>query len=99
MVRDRVRAGDVSFGHHWRHGAEQHFGVRQMREVVLNGQVIDWMRDRQRLLFCCRVRNRRRRWVWLHVVVDYINPELAGLVTAYVPDPTQWEEPPLRRRR
>lgn len=99
MVKDRVLSGDVTFGHHWQHGAEQHFGYRQISEVILYGQVIDWMRDRQRLLFVGRVRNRQRRLVWLHAVVDYANPVMLGVITAYVPDPSQWEEPPLRRRR
>jgi hypothetical protein len=99
MVKDRILVGDVSFGHPWQHGEEQHFGYRQIREIVLHGQVIDWMRDRQRLLFCGRVRNRQRRWVWLHAVIDYGDAELVGIITAYVPNASQWEEPPLRRRR
>jgi hypothetical protein len=99
MVKDRVLSGDVSFGHPWQHGEEQHFGYRQIREVVLNGHVIDWMRERQRLLFCGRVRNRQHRLVWLHAVIDYAGAEIVGIITAYVPDQSQWEEPPLRRRR
>jgi hypothetical protein len=100
MVRDRIIAGDVTFGPHiWEHASAEQFRYTQIREVVLYGQVIDWMRDRRRLLFCARVRNIERRYVWLHVVVEYVHPELTGLVTAYVPDPSQWEEPPLLRRR
>jgi len=100
MVRDRVIAGDVTFGPHiWEHAGADSFGYRQVREAILHGQVIDWMRDRERLLFCCRLRNIQRRFIWLHVVVEYLSPEQAGLVTAYTPDPSQWEEPPLRRRR
>src|SRR4051794_31666341 len=99
MIRDRVVAGDVEYGHPWRHGAEQHFGLLQIREVILTGQVIDWMPDRQRLLFCARVRNRQRRYIWLHVAADYSHAIKAGIITAYVPDPSRWDDPPLRRRR
>ena len=99
MVRDRIIAGDVSFGHPWQHGAEQQFGYRQIREVVLSGHVIDWMHDRQRLLSCGRVGDRQDRRVWLHVVTDYFDPVMVGIIMAYVPNPSQWEEPPLRRRR
>ncbi len=100
MVRDRILAGDVTFSpHFWEHAEVEDFGYIQAREVVLAGIVIDWMPDRQRLLFCARIRNDYRRLVWLHVVVDYTNPLSTGIVTAYVPDPSQWEEPPLRRRR
>ena len=100
MVRDRILAGDVTFGpHFWEHARAELFGYTQVRETVLTGNVIDWMRDRQRLLICARVRNDMRRYIWLHVVVEYVGPERAGLVTAYQPDPSQWEDPPLRRRR
>jgi hypothetical protein len=100
MVRDRVIAGDVTFGPHiWEHSKTEGFGYIQIREAILEGQIIDWMRDRQRLLFCSRVRNDHFRYIWLHVVVEYLGPERAGLVTAYSPDPSQWDDPPLRRRR
>jgi hypothetical protein len=100
MVQDRVRVGATIRSSHARaHGREQGFGVAQIRAAVLTGVVIDWMAERQRLLFCARVRNREGRLVWLHVVVDYVHPIKAGVVTAYVPDPAEWEEPPLRRRR
>ena len=81
------------------HGRLENFGEEQARHAVLNGIVLDWMPDRQRILFCYRVRNDFGRLVWLHVVVSYIHPVDAGLVTAYTPDPAEWEEPPLRRRR
>jgi hypothetical protein len=100
MVRDRLHASQVSVGSHvLAHGRDESFTLRQVRATVLYGQVIDWMPDRRRLLFCARVRNDGGRLIWLHVVVDYLHPTLAGLVTAYVPDQTEWEEPPLRRRR
>jgi hypothetical protein len=100
MVRDRVLSGDVTFGPHiWEHARVEQFRYTQIREVVLTGNVIDWMRDRQRLLFCARVRNVHRRFIWLHVVAEYVHPECTGLVTAYTPDPSQWEDPPVQRRR
>jgi len=100
MVKDRVASGDVTLGPHiWEHTKSESFGYIQIREAVLEGNVIDWMRDRQRPLFCSRVRNDHQRLVWLHVVVEYLGPERAGLVTAYTPDPAEWEEPPLQRRR
>lgn len=100
MVRDRLQAGQVSVSSHvLAHGRAEGFGLLQVRAAVLYGQVIDWMPDRQRLLFCARVRTDVGRLRWLHVVVEYLHPIQAGLVTAYVPDPTEWEEPPLRRRR
>ena len=100
LVRDRILAGDVTIGPHvWEHGRLDRFGYGQVREVALTGHPIDRMRDRQRILFCGRVRNDDLRWIWLHVVVEYLHPELAGLITAYRPDPAEWEEPPLQRRR
>lgn len=100
MVRDRILAGNRQVGSHVLiHGLQERFGEAQACEVVLHGIVIDWMPDRQRLLFCGRVRNDDGRFIWLHVVVAYIHPIDAGLVTAYTPNPAEWDEPPLRRRR
>ena len=100
MVRDRLRAGQADASSHvLEHGRLEGFTLRQVRAAVLYGQAIEWLPDRQRLLFCARVRNDENRLIWLHVVVEYLGPIRAGLVTAYVPDPTQWEKPPLRRRR
>jgi hypothetical protein len=100
MVKDLVHAGAVTLGPHiWEHSKSEQFGYMQVREVVLQGQVIDWMSDRQRLLFCSRARNDQQRLIWLHVVVEYLGPERAGPVTAYTPDPAEWEDPPLQRRR
>jgi hypothetical protein len=100
MVRDHVRDGDISIGpHFWVHSEAEGFTFVNVREVIQAGSVIEWMADRQRMLFCCRVRNANRRLVWLHVVADYSRREFTGIVTAYTPDPAEWEEPPLRRRR
>ena len=100
MIRDRVRAGDYTVGPHiWQHMQAEGFSLQVVRQVVLDGFVIEWMSDRQRLLICGRARNRERQQIWLHVVCEYVHPELAGLVTSYIPDVTEWENPPLRRRR
>jgi hypothetical protein len=100
MIRDRVRAGQITVSSHVRtHGSREAFNVAQVRQVVLTGIVIEWMSERQRILFCGRVRNLLGHIVWLHVVADYVHPITVGLVTAYMPDLTEWEEPPLRRRR
>src|SRR4051794_17993979 len=100
MVKDRILAGRRRVASHVRaHGRLERFGEDQACRVVLTGVIIDWMPDRQRMLFCGRVRNDAGRLVWLHVVVSYLHPVDVGLVTAYTPDPAEWEEPPLRRRR
>ena len=45
-----------------------------------------------------RVRVATGRLLWLHVVCDYNDREKVGLTTAYVPDPAEWDDPPIRRR-
>src|SRR5438874_8131306 len=100
MVRDRVRARRaVPSPHVWAHAQLEDFGLPQVREAVLFGHIIDWMPGRQRILFCARIKNDQGRLMWLHVVVDYTHPIRVGFVTAYRPDPAEWEEPPLQRRR
>jgi hypothetical protein len=36
--------------------------------------------------------------VYLHVVCEYADAVFIEFVTAYIPDETEWESPPFRRR-
>jgi hypothetical protein len=36
---------------------------------------------------------------YLHVVCEHTDPVYIEIVTAYIPDESEWEWPPVRRRR
>lgn len=78
--------------------AVEGFGIRAVLTAVRDGVIIEWMTERRRFLACARVRDVDGRAMWLHVVCDYTRPTDAGLVTAYVLDRGEWEDPPIRRR-
>lgn len=99
LIRQRIRSGRyVVGGHAIAHAAAEGFTVANALAVVLSGLLIEDYPDRARCLFAGRVRVGPGRRIWLHVVCDYNDPEVAGIVTAYVPDLAQWEHPPFRRR-
>jgi len=100
MVRDRIADGRYTVTSHvQRHAAAENFGIRAVLTTVREGVIIEWMPERRRFLACARVRALDGRAIWLHVACDYTHPTDAGLVTAYIPDRREWEDPPIRRRR
>ncbi len=65
--------------------------------VARRGTPIEWYPDRNRALFAGQV-TIEGRVTWLHVVIGYARHVPVGLATAYVPNPTEWVDPPIRRR-
>lgn len=63
------------------------------------GRLIEEYPERERVLVCGPTRLSSTATIYLHVVCEYADPEYVHCVTAYVPDETQWESPPLRRRK
>lgn len=99
MIRERVRTGRYITGAHvLRHGFAEGFVVADVKLAILSGMLLEHYPDRGRCLICARVRVRSGRLLWLHVVCQYNDRVRVGLVTAYVPDPAEWGDPPLRRR-
>ena len=68
-----------------------------MLDAVLFGAVIEEYED-QRCLFCGKVRLENDVAVYLHVICEYADLMYVEFITAYVPDPGDWENPPLKRR-
>lgn len=77
--------------------AEKGFSIGDAVRVARRGMPIEWYPDRERALFAGRVKIAGRE-AWLHVVVGYARRMPVGLATAYVPDPDEWEDPPVKRR-
>ena len=81
------------------HAVKEGFNRQDMVDAVLSGQVIESYPGRQRVLVCGPTTLATETVIYLHVVCQYSDPFYVEFVTAYVPDETIWEHPPLRRRK
>jgi len=99
-IRRRVRAGAYLVKHDAiLHAVKEGFHRQDMVDAVLSGQVIESYPDRRRVLICGPTALATETVIYLHVVCQYSDPVYIEFVTAYVPDETIWERPPLRRRK
>jgi hypothetical protein len=99
MIRDLMDAGRYTLGSHAvRHRHQQGFSLVDIIAAVRTGIIIEHYAERARCLICARVRSVAGREIWLHVVVAYHNRGQVHIVTAYRPDPSEWGDPPVRRR-
>ncbi len=100
LIHQRIQAGHYLVkSHAVQHALKEGFERRHMVEAVLNGIIIEESLDDQRALVCGKVTLSSNLKVYLHVVCEYADPVYVEFVTAYIPDETQWENPPLRRRK
>lgn len=94
LAENRYETG----GHVFTHAHAEGFALRDVRAAIRDGVIIEDYADRRRCLFVARVictTDARERW--LHVVCDYSVRNVLGIVTAYVPDPAEWGNPPIKR--
>jgi hypothetical protein len=102
-IRERVTSGqyEVDFEHVDFHVAMEGFALRDVEQAVDVGQVIEVAPDRDRWLFCARIRSLRQdaRFLgqWLHVSIERTEDAEVVVVTAYRPDRGRWLTE--RRRR
>lgn len=99
IIRERVRTGDYLIRSHVvQHALKEGFERRHIVEAVLNGRIIEEYPDDQRVLICSSTTMAGDLDLHLHVVCEYADPVYTEFVTAYIPDESQWESPPFRRR-
>lgn len=98
-IRDRIRKGDYLIkSHAVRHALKEGFERNHMVEAVLGGSIIEEYLEEQRVLICGKTTLAEKTTIFLHVVCEHADPLYVELVTAYVPDAQEWQDPPLRRR-
>ncbi len=99
IIRKRVKAGNYLVkSHAIQHALKEGFEPKHKVEAILNGKIIEAYPDDQRVLICGRMTLLKNLTTYLHVVCEYADPVYLELITAYVPDEIQWENPPFRRR-
>ncbi len=100
IIRERVRRGNYLIkSHAVMHAVKEGFDRHHMVEALLNGKIIEKYSDDQRVLVCGQVALTEGLQIYLHVVCEYADPVYAEFVTAYIPDESQWQNPPFSRRR
>jgi hypothetical protein len=98
-IREQVRAGNYLIkSHAVQHALKEGFERKHMVEAILGGRIIEEYPDDERALVCGRARISNVS-LYLHVVCEYADPMYTEIVTAYIPDVSEWEWPPFRRRR
>ena len=97
-IRERVERGDyvISFTHTERL-RERKIGARDIEEAIRNGVIIEDYLDDQRGPSCLILGRSGGRP--LHVVCGRLEEEQILIITAYEPDPTEWESDCRTRRR
>ncbi|GAB4499412.1 MAG: hypothetical protein OHK0052_14370 [Anaerolineales bacterium] len=70
-----------------------------MVEAILNGKVIEIYPDDHRVLICGSTTLIDGSNIYLHVVCEHADSIYIEFITAYIPDETLWEKPPIKRRR
>lgn len=99
-IRERVRKGDYLVkSHAAQHAVKEEFARKHMVEAILTGQIIEDYPNEKRALVCGPISLLETVRVYLHVVCEYVDPVYVEFVTAYIPDETEWETPPFRRRK
>ena len=99
-IRERVRAGNYLVkSHAVQHALKEGFERRHIVEVIFNESVIEEYPADQRVLMCGSITTAETLHLYLHVVCEYADPVYTEIVTAYIPNESQWESPPFRRRK
>ena len=99
-LRKRIENGNYLIkSHAVQHALKEGFARQHMVEAILAGEIIEAYPDEQRVLINGTTVLVGEMRVSLHIVCEYADPVYLEIITAYIPDPTQWDNPPLRRRQ
>ena len=99
-IRARVRAGNYLVkGHAVQHALKEGFERKHIVEAILYGKIIEEYSDDQRVLICGSMTIGENLHLYLHVVCEYADSVYIEIVTSYVPNESQWENPPYKRRK
>ncbi len=100
LIRERIRARNYLVkSHAVHHALKEDFDRKHIVEAILNGRIIEEYPSDQRVLICGIITREENLHLYLHVVCDYADPVYTDIVTAYIPNESQWESPPFRRRK
>lgn len=100
IVREKVRAGSyILKSHAALHALKEGFERKHIVEAILDGVIIEEYPNERRVLICGRTTLAQNVKLYLHAVCEQVDPAYVEIVTAYLPDQSLWESPPLKRRK
>ncbi len=99
-LQKRVKNGHYLIkSHAVQHALKEGFTRYNMVEAILAGEIIEAYPDDRRVLINGTTVLIGDASVYLHIVCEYTDPVYVEIITAYIPDTTQWDNPPSRRRQ
>ena len=100
QLRRRIKRGAYLVkSHAIQHALKEGFERKHMVEAILNGAIVETYPEEKRVLICGQAMFPEGQKIYLHVVCEYADRVYVEFVTAYIPDRSLWEEPPVRRRK
>ncbi len=95
-IKSKIEAGRFSiFDHALTEAFSDGITIFDILYSIERGKIIEDNPDRKRCLIFGRLKDKTP----LHVVIDYSLSEEVEIVTVYVPDPRQWINFRIRRRK
>lgn len=90
---------DLIKSHAIQHALKEGFERKHIVEAVLSGTIIEEYPGEQRALICGRTSLSESSSLYLHIICEYADIMYVELVTSYICDELEWENPPFRRRK
>lgn len=98
-IRDIVRAKRYQIKLHTvQHALQEGFGEKEIVAAILTGNIIEQYPSRNRVLICGRAVFDADMMMYLHIVCEQNYSDQIEIVTAYIPNRAEWDEPPIRRK-
>lgn len=89
-IRDKIIRGEYEFSQHATHQAiKRHIFTKEIREVILNGDIIEDYPDDKYGASCLIFGYTLHQRV-IHVLCSYPERDLLKIITVYEPDPEKW---------
>lgn len=99
IIRQLIRAGRYQVKlHAVQHALQEGFDESDIRNAVLNGEIIEQYPERRRALICGQFTPFPAMMMYLHVICEQRYPDQVTIVTAYIPNTRDWGTPPTHRR-
>ncbi len=98
-LQERVNDGNYLVkSHAVQHALKEGFTRQHIVDAILAGKIIEVYPEDQRVLINGTVLIDNVS-VYLHIVCEYADAFYVEIITAYIPDPICWGDPPLKRRQ
>ena len=81
------------------HALQEGFNETHIVDCISSGKIIEHYSDRNRVLIAGKIILEDESHTFLHVIVEQNYPNQIEIVTAYIPNESEWRTPYKRRRK